>query len=86
MGAEHNKLIVRRWSGFASATENRFYFTDEKPGMLSENNYKFNLNYSKEVLWTSPKEQLSTVEIIQKSFIFLIEEIKKVKSKNFRNK
>ncbi|WP_426486127.1 toll/interleukin-1 receptor domain-containing protein [Flavobacterium sp. 2] len=84
--AEHNKLIVRRWSGFASATDNRFYFPDEKPVMLSENNYKFNLNYSNEVVWTSSKEHLSTGEIIQNSFIFLIEEIKKVKSKNFRNK
>jgi hypothetical protein len=51
-----------------------------------EKDYKFNLNYSKEVLWTSSKEQLSTAELIQNSFIFLIEEIKKVKSKNFRNK
>lgn len=64
----------------------QFYFPDEKPVMLAENNYKFNLNYSKEVVWTSSKEHLSTGEIIQNSFIFLIEEIKKVKSKNFRNK
>lgn len=84
--AEHNKLIVRRWSGFASATDNRFYFPDEKPIKLLEKVYKFNLNYSKEVLWTSSKEQLSAAEIIQNSFIFLVEEIKKVKSENFRNK
>jgi len=82
--AEHALLLVRNWNGYLSLDSQAFYFPDEKPRKLKETNYKFDLNYSKNVLWNSTNEKLLTTEIIQNTFIFLIEEIKKAKTKNFR--
>lgn len=82
--AEYALLIVRQWNGYLSLNNQVFYFPHEKPKRLKETNYKFDLNYSKDVLWSSSSQKLLTTEIIQSTFIFLIDEIKKEKTKNFR--
>ncbi|WP_035670712.1 hypothetical protein [Flavobacterium sp. 83] len=82
--AENASLIVRQWKGYLRLDNRAFYFPSEEPKKLKEIKYKFDLNYSKEVIWGSLKEKALTTEIIQDTFVFLINEVKKVKSKNFR--
>jgi hypothetical protein len=82
--AENASLIVRQWKGYLRLDNRAFYFPSEEPKRLKETKYKFDLNYSKEVIWDSLKEKASTTEIIQNTFVFLINEVKKVKTKNFR--
>lgn len=80
-------LIVRFWKGVIRLDKDRFtvYFPGEEPKRVNENKYSFDMTYNKEVIWKLKKNKFKTEEIIQSAFLYIIEEIKKDKSKQFRN-
>lgn len=82
-----SELVVRYWKGFLRLNSyNAVYFPGEEPKKVKESIYSFDLNYDKEIQWKLKSDNFVTDEIIQSAFLFIIEEIKKEKSKRFRNK
>ena len=80
-------LVVRHWKGYLRLNSyDAFYFPGEEPKRIKESKYSFDLNYDKEIQWKLNSNNYLTDEIIQSAFLFIIEEIKKEKSKKFRNK
>jgi len=79
-----SKLVIRYWKGIIRLDNRNVYFPGQEPKRVKEFNYSLDLNYDKEIQWKMNKDNLSTNEIIQNAFLFIIEEIKKEKSKKFR--
>lgn len=80
-------LIVRYWKGFLRLNSyDAFYFPGEEPKRIKELKYSFDLSYDKEIQWKLNSGSFFTDEIIQSAFLFIINEIKKEKSKKFRSK
>ncbi|PLX14059.1 MAG: hypothetical protein C0594_00530 [Marinilabiliales bacterium] len=80
-----SKFVVRYLKGYIR-TDNRtlMYFPGEEPVNIKEFHYSFDLDYNKNVKWKYNGGIVSTDEIIKQSFLFIIEEIRKEKSKGFR--
>lgn len=80
-----SKLIITHWKGNLVLYNNTSYYSPgEEPKKIKEFNYLFDLDYNKVIQWRLNKESFSTDELIQISFLFIIEEIKKEKSRKFR--
>jgi len=82
--AENSILTVRYWKGYLNLNDN-FYFPGEEPKRIKEIKYSLDMNYEKTVLWRSGDAKMLTNEIIQEAFLFIIDSIKKEKSKTFRS-
>ena len=78
------QLCVRYIKGNVQINGGFLFPSREKPITLKENFYNFDLNYDKNIIWKSKNEKDTTEEIIQSSFLFIIEKIKEEKSKTFR--
>lgn len=74
----------RRISGIISQHNNRFYSTNNQPKLLKTIEYKFDLDYSKNVVWKSASIKFSSTEIVENAFIFLLGEVSKEIRKDFR--
>ncbi len=84
---QSSMLVVRYWKGSLGLSDyDTFYFPGEEPRIIKESKYSFDLNYDKEAQWKLNSDYFLTDEIIQRAFLFIIEEIKKEKSKKIRNK
>lgn len=83
--ARDSTLVIRYWKGLIRLDNRAVYFPGEEPKMVKENKYSFDMNYNKEVVWNFNKEKYKSKEIVQSAFLYIIEEIKKEKSKKFRN-
>jgi len=82
-----SKLIVRYWKGNLRLNSyNAFYFPGEEPKKVNESIYSFDLNYNNEIQWKVKSDYFVTDEIIQRAFLFIIEEIRNEKSRKFRKK
>lgn len=80
-----SKLVIKYWKGYLRLKSyNVVHFPDEDPRIVKELIYSFDLNYEKRIQWKLNNGNFTTDEIIQNAFIFIIEEIKKEKSKKFR--
>lgn len=64
--------------------QHRIYSTVPLLKSIKENRYKFDMNYEKSPIWKSNYKESSTDDLISEAFLFLIDQIKKEKSKNFR--
>lgn len=78
------QLSVRFIKGNVQINGGFLFSSREKPRTLKETVYNFDLDYYKNIIWKSKSQKDTTDEIIQNSFLFLIEKIKEEKSKNFR--
>jgi len=83
--AENAILDEKRLNGIVQLHNYRFVTSNIKPEVIKNNEYKFDLNYSKNVIWKCDTLKFTTTEIIQNAFVFLIEEIKTEISKDFRD-
>ncbi|MEK6476055.1 toll/interleukin-1 receptor domain-containing protein [Catalinimonas sp. 4WD22] len=77
-------LLVRYWNGVVRLKSRSGYFPINEPKIVNEKRYHIDLNYKKEIVWLLNKESYNSREIVQSAFLFIIEEIKKEKSKRFR--
>jgi hypothetical protein len=73
-----------RISGIISKHNNRFYSTNHQPKLLKRIEYKFDLDYSKKVIWRCDAIKLSSTEIVENAFVFLFGEVSKEIRKDFR--
>lgn len=64
--------------------DNRFYSTNAHLKLLKRSEYKFDLDYSKNVVWKFDALKFSSTEIVENAFIFLFGEVSKEISKDFR--
>lgn len=78
-------LVVRYWNGLIRLDNRAVYFPGKEPNRVRENKYSIDMNYKKEVVWNLNKDKFKSEEIVQSAFLYIIEEIKKEKSKKFRN-
>lgn len=76
-------LIIQNWIGTVHL-ESSDYFLGIEPKSISEKKYFLDMNYEKNILWKSDSEKMTTSEIIQNAFLYMIERIKEEKSKKFR--
>jgi hypothetical protein len=63
---------------------NKAYLTVPLLRSIKENRYNLDINYEKTPIWKSKYKKSTTDDLISDAFLFLIEQIKKEKSKNFR--
>ena len=78
-------LVVTSWNGFIKVDNNYYHVPFEEPKIVVKIDYNFDLNYNMEVLWKYPKkEEQTTSDLINAAFIFIVDSIKKEKSKKFR--
>ena len=82
--AQHASFEERRISGIISQHNNRFYITNNQPKLLRRIEYKFDLDYSKNVVWKADALKFSSTEIVENAFIFLLGEVSKEIRKDFR--
>ncbi len=83
--SDTTKLVVRYWDGFRRLNESRSsYFPGEEPKVRKSIEYSFDLNLKKEPIWKIKSDVLTSQEISNNCFAFLIESIRKEKSKKFR--
>ncbi|OIV40358.1 toll/interleukin-1 receptor domain-containing protein [Flavobacterium johnsoniae] len=82
--AEGAYFEERRLDGIVSSYYNRFYVTNKQPELLELIEYNFDLDYPQKVVWKCDKLKFSTTEIVEKAFVFLLEEVSKEISKGFR--
>ncbi|MFD1603007.1 toll/interleukin-1 receptor domain-containing protein [Flavobacterium artemisiae] len=78
-------LDEKRLEGIVKLHNYNFVATNTKPAVLKNNEYKFDLDYSKNVVWKCDTLKFTTTEIIQNAFVFLIGEIEADISKDFRD-
>lgn len=81
-----SSLTVARWAGRAVLNRyNTFYFPGEEPKRLNAVDWTFDLNTSKEPVWIKGKaESVTSNEIADSAFSYILERIRVEKSKNFR--
>ena len=78
-----SELVVIYWNGIAYLN-NGYYIPKRDPKKNKEIVYNLDMNYSKELIWKNGTTKLSTIEIVQKAFLYLMENVQREKSKNFR--
>ena len=79
-----SNLIIKYWKGFLRLNKLNEPYWLEEPKVVKELNYSFDLDYDKRIYWKIDNDKLSTNELIQNGFLYIIEEIKREKSKKFR--
>lgn len=77
-------LRAEYWNGIIRLHDGMHYFPGKEPEMAERHDYSMDLDYDKNIIWKTNSVRLSTNEVIQKAFLFLIESIRTEKSKNFR--
>ena len=83
--SDTTKLVVRYWDGFRRLNESRSsHFPGEEPKVKKTVEYSFDLNLNKEPVWKIKSDSFTKTEISNNCFAFLIESIRKEKSKKFR--
>lgn len=82
--AQEAFLEERRVRGIIRRENNRFFATNNQPKLLRRTEYNFDLDYSKNVVWKCDGLKLSSTEIVESAFIFLLGEVNKEISKDFR--
>ena len=80
--AKYAKLTVTYFKEFISLHSNYYYH--EAPKRIKFDEFIFDLDYEKNVVWRNKNLTETTDEIIQKSFLFIVERIIEEKRKNFR--
>jgi hypothetical protein len=79
-----SNLIIKYWKGCLRLNSWNAAYWGEEPKTVKELNYSFDLDYDKEIQWKINNDKFSTDELMQSAFLFIIEQIKKEKSKKFR--
>ncbi|WP_303317879.1 toll/interleukin-1 receptor domain-containing protein [Flavivirga abyssicola] len=79
-----SELVVRYWNGVIHL-ERGHYFPGREPKVVKETIYSLDMDYSKNLLWHNQKQKMTTSEIVQQAFLYLIENVQKEKSKKFRS-
>lgn len=82
--AKEAYLEERRINGIIRKENNRFFTTNNRPVLLRNMEYKFDLDYAKNIVWKCDALKFSSTEIIENAFIFLIGEVSNELSKGFR--
>lgn len=81
-----SKLTIINWKGCPSLNNRTIFFPGQEPKSIREKKYSFDMEYDKSIIWKqNKKDKLITEEAVQMGFVYLIEEIKKERSKKFRN-
>lgn len=80
------KMRVKYVKGVLSLNGVGAYFPDEQPKLIREEEYLFDLDYTKQCIWKRKTQIYTSEEISILIFEFLISEIQKIKSKDFRGK
>lgn len=80
--AKYARLTVTYFKEFISLNSNYYYH--EEPKRIKFNEFVFDLDYEKNVVWREKNLTDTTDEIIQKSFLFIVERIIEEKKKDFR--
>ena len=79
-----SKLTIKYWKGFLRLQSYNQPTWLEEPKVAKEFNYSFDLDYDKKIHWKIDNDTFSTDELMQSAFLYIIEEIKREKSKKFR--
>ncbi|WP_055437686.1 toll/interleukin-1 receptor domain-containing protein [Lacinutrix algicola] len=78
-------FTIRNWKGYIRIDNSGVFYPGQEPKTVRETKYNFDLEYNKSIVWKqNNKNILTTEEIVQTAFVYLIEEIKKEKEKQFR--
>jgi hypothetical protein len=80
----NNSIFTVRHLKGTIRLQNGHYFPGREPKIVSESEFSMDMNYDKEIVWKSNSRKLSRAEIIKDAFMYIIESIRKEKSKNFR--
>lgn len=78
------KMRTRYVKGVLSLNGTGSYFPDEQPKLIREEEYVYDLNYKKKSIWKRKSQIYTSEEISGLVFAFLLDEIQKIKSKDFR--
>lgn len=82
--AKENTLTIKMWNGYLSH-KYQFYFDSEKPKLVEEINTKVDVNYDKNIVWRRDGiKVLSSDDLMQEAFVFIMESIQKEKEGKFR--
>ncbi|MBU3927930.1 MAG: toll/interleukin-1 receptor domain-containing protein [Bacteroidetes bacterium] len=84
---DESKLTVSYWKGHLVLNNyDRMYFPGDEPTKQRTLEYKFDLNLNKKNVWKlKDKSTLTSDQIINSSFSYILEEIQRERSRNFRN-
>jgi hypothetical protein len=82
-----SELTVAEWSGKPVLNRyNSFHFPGKEPRKSREVKWTFDLNTNKDSVWARGKsETVSSTEIVDSAFSYILEKIRSEKSKNFRD-
>lgn len=77
-------LEERRVNGLIRMDNSHFRSLNNRPKLLRRTEYNFDLDYSKHVVWRADTLKISSTEIVENIFIFLLSEVNQEISKDFR--
>ena len=81
----HNlKMRLRYFKGYIKITNN-FYFPGEEPKEIKKEEYIFDLNTKKEIVWKNKTQLFNSEQITKSIFGFIIDKIQEVKGKKNRD-
>lgn len=84
--AKENTLTCKMWIGYMSLNQT-YYFDHEKPQRVKEIITKVDLDENKNVVWRVDDDKvLSSDNLVQAAFVFIMESIQKEKEPKFRKR